>query len=45
MGDYAADDINNLLPMIGLQIVGNEYRRKMMAIYPALADKVGGLLK
>lgn len=45
VGDYAADDINNLLPVIGLQIVGNEYRRKMMAIYPALADKVGGLLK
>lgn len=45
VGDYAADDINNLLPVIGLHIDGSDYRQKVMAIYPALADKVGGLLK
>lgn len=44
IGDYAADDINNFLPIIGLQINGEEYRQKVIAIYPALADKVAGLL-
>lgn len=44
IGDYAADDINNFLPIIGLKINGDEYRRKVMAIYPTLGDKVAGLL-
>ena len=44
VGDYAADDINNFLPIIGLKISGNEYRQKVMAIYPTLGDKVAGLL-
>lgn len=45
VGDYAADDINNLLPIIGLKISGQDYRRAVIAIYPALADKVAGSLE
>ncbi|MCD7132618.1 dihydrolipoyl dehydrogenase family protein [Limosilactobacillus balticus] len=44
IGDYVADDINNFLPIIGLKINGDEYRQKVMAIYPTLGDKVAGLL-
>ena len=44
IGDYAADDINNFLPIIGWKINGDEYRQKVMAIYPTLGDKVAGLL-
>ncbi len=44
IGDCAADDINNFLPIIGLKINGDEYRQKVMAIYPTLGDKVAGLL-
>ena len=44
IGDYAADDINNFLPIIGLKINRDEYRQKVMAIYPTLGDKVAGLL-
>lgn len=44
IGDYAADDINNFLPIIGLKINGDEYRQKVMAVYPTLGDKVAGLL-
>ncbi|MBD5805726.1 dihydrolipoyl dehydrogenase family protein [Limosilactobacillus walteri] len=44
IGDYAADDINNFIPIIGLQIDSNEYRQKVMAIYPTLGDKVAGAL-
>lgn len=44
VGDYAADDINNFLPIIGLKINRDEYRQKVMAIYPTLGDKVAGLL-
>ena len=44
IGDYAADDINNFLPIIGLKINVDEYRQKVMAIYPTLGDKVAGLL-
>ncbi len=39
IGDYATDDINNFLPIIGLKINGKEYRQKVMAIYPTLGDK------
>lgn len=45
IGDYAADDINNFLPVIGLEIDGAEYKQKLIAIYPTLGDKVAGLLK
>lgn len=44
IGDYAADDINNFLPIIGLKINGDDYCQKVMAIYPTLGDKVAGLL-
>lgn len=44
VGDYAADDINNFLPIIGLEVTGAKYREKVMAIYPTLGDKVVGLL-
>lgn len=45
VGDHAADDINNFLPVIGLGIDGAEYRQHLIAIYPTLGDKVAGLLK
>lgn len=44
VGDYAADDINNFVPVIGLGIDSSEYRQKIIAIYPTLGDKVAGLL-
>lgn len=44
VGEHAADDVNNFLPIIGLKITGEQYRRAVIAIYPALADKVGGEL-
>lgn len=44
VGEHAADDVNNFLPVIGLKINGEEYRRAVIAIYPALADKVAGAL-
>lgn len=42
VGDYAADDINNFLPVIGLKITGDEFRKAVIASYPTLADKVAG---
>ena len=42
VGEHAADDVNNFLPIIGLKITGPDYRQGIIAIYPALADKVGG---
>lgn len=44
VGEHAADDVNNFLPVIGLKINGEEYRQAVIAIYPALADKVAGEL-
>lgn len=44
VGDYAADDINNFLPVIGLKVRGAEYRQAVIAIYPALADKIASSL-
>ena len=44
VGEHAADDINNFLPVIGLNITGEEYRQAIIAIYPALADKVSSSL-
>lgn len=40
VSDYAADDINNFLPLIGLQITSEDFRKAVIAIYPALADKL-----
>lgn len=40
VGAHAADDVNNFLPVIGLKISSQEYRRAVMPIYPALADQV-----
>ncbi|HIW70945.1 MAG TPA: NAD(P)/FAD-dependent oxidoreductase [Candidatus Limosilactobacillus merdipullorum] len=45
IGATAADDINNLVPIIGLGINRADWVRNVMPIYPALADKVSGLLK
>lgn len=45
IGATAADDINNLVPVIGLGIKRADWVRDVMPIYPALADKVSGLLK
>lgn len=44
IGDDAADDINNFVPVIGLKLDAKDYRQKLIAIYPTLADKVAGLL-
>lgn len=41
----AANDINNFVPIIGLGITKNEWIKKVIPIYPALVDKIGGLLK
>ncbi|QNQ82229.1 dihydrolipoyl dehydrogenase family protein [Lactobacillus sp. PV012] len=41
----AADDINNFVPIIGLGLTKEEWVKKVIPIYPALADKVGGFLK
>lgn len=41
----AADDINNLVPVIGLKIRKKDWCHNVLPIYPALADKVAGLLK
>lgn len=40
VGDYAADDINNFMPLIGLKITNDEYRRAVINIYPTLAAKL-----
>ena len=45
IGATAADDINNLVPVIGLQVTRTAWRQNIMPIYPAIADKVGGTLK
>lgn len=41
----AADDINNLVPVIGLKIRKQDWHRNVLPIYPALADKIEGLLR
>lgn len=45
IGATAADDINNLVPVIGLKLKRADWQRHVLPIYPALADKVAGLLK
>lgn len=41
----AADDINNFVPIIGLGITKAQWQKKVVPIYPALADKIGNFLK
>lgn len=41
----AADDINNLVPVIGLKIRKRDWQRHVLPIYPALADKVESILR
>ena len=41
----AANDINNLVPVIGLKISKEDWHRHVLPIYPALADKVEGILR
>lgn len=45
IGASAADDINNLVPVIGLQVSRADWENNVLPIYPALADKVAGILK
>lgn len=45
IGASAADDINNLVPVIGLQVSRADWENHVLPIYPALADKVVGILK
>lgn len=41
----AVNDINYFVPIIGLRINKNEWHRNMLPIYPALADKIEGILR
>lgn len=45
IGATAGDDINNLLPVMGLKISYQEWRRHVLPLYPAIGDKVTGLLR
>lgn len=45
IGATAADDVNNLVPVIGLKISQTDWENNVLPIYPALADKVAGILK
>lgn len=45
IGASAADDINNLVPVIGLKISRDAWEHNVLPIYPALADKVASILK
>ncbi|WP_373842560.1 NAD(P)/FAD-dependent oxidoreductase [Limosilactobacillus sp.] len=45
IGATAADDINNLVPVIGLHVNHHDWQQNVLPIYPALADKISGLLK
>lgn len=40
----AADDINNLIPVMGLKLTQARWHEQLLPIYPALASKVEGLL-
>lgn len=40
----AADDINYLTPVIGLKLNKDNWQKHVLEIYPALADKIAGLL-
>ena len=41
----AVNDINYFVPIIGLRINKNEWHRNVLPIYPALADKIEGILR
>ena len=41
----AINDINYFIPIIGLRINKNEWHRNVLQIYPALADKIEGILR
>lgn len=41
----AADDINYLVPVVGLKLRQDNWRQHILPIYPALADKIAGLLR
>ena len=41
----AVNDINYFVPIIGLRINKNEWHRNVLPIYPALADKIDGILR
>lgn len=45
VGDHAADEVNYLIPMIGLKISRKQYQQVAIGIYPALGDNVGNWLK
>lgn len=44
IGDHAADEVNNLLPVIGLKITKQQYWENVMPIFPTIADKIPYLL-
>ena len=41
----AVNDVNYFVPIIGLRIRKNEWHRNVLPIYPALADKIEGILR
>lgn len=41
----AVNDINYFVPIIGLRINKNEWHQNVLPIYPALADKIEGILR
>lgn len=41
----AVNDINYFVPIIGLRINKNEWHRNVLPIYPALVDKIEGILR
>ncbi len=41
----AIHDVNYFIPIIGLRINKNEWHRNVLPIYPALADKIEGILR
>lgn len=41
----AINDMNYFIPIIGLRINKNEWHRNVLPIYPALADKIEGILR
>lgn len=44
VGDDAANEVNALTPIIGLQIKGDVFRRAVINAYPAIGDMMGSLI-
>ena len=44
VGDDAANEVNALTPIIGLQIKGDVFRRAVINAYPAIGDMIGSLI-